>query len=101
MLKGMEVLHSRMILHRDIKPENILIAKDGTLKITDFGLARLWEDKPMTTQTCTLQYRSPELYFNSSYYGPSIDIWALGCVFAELYLRKPLFYGENEIKVLA
>lgn len=48
-LKGFEFLHSKMILHRDFKPENVLINIDGTLKITDFGLARIWEDKPMTT----------------------------------------------------
>ncbi|CAD8085164.1 unnamed protein product [Paramecium sonneborni] len=100
-LKGFEELHTKMIMHRDFKPENVLITKDGILKITDFGLARLWEDKPMTTQTCTMQYRSPELYFDSQRYSPSLDVWAIGCVFAELHLKQPLFSGESEMKILA
>ncbi|CAD8076723.1 unnamed protein product [Paramecium primaurelia] len=100
-LQGFEELHQKMILHRDFKPENVLVTKDGILKITDFGLARLWEDKPMTTQTCTMQYRSPELFFNAQKYGPALDVWAIGCVFAEFYLKQPLFSGESEIKILS
>ncbi|CAD8171172.1 unnamed protein product [Paramecium octaurelia] len=80
-----------MILYQDFKPENVLITKDGILKISNFFLARLWEDKPITTQICTMKYRAPEFLLNSQKYCPTLDVWAIGCVFAEFSLKQPLF----------
>uniref|UniRef100_A0A5S6Q9E7 Cyclin-dependent kinase 7 n=1 Tax=Trichuris muris TaxID=70415 RepID=A0A5S6Q9E7_TRIMR len=101
-MTGLQFLHTHWILHRDMKPSNLLISNEGVLKIADFGLARTFgvSDQPMTPLVVTRWYRSPELLFGSRYYSAGIDIWALGCIIAELLLRAPLFPGDSDLDQL-
>eukprot|EP01117_Protostelium_nocturnum_P007776 TRINITY_DN2782_c0_g3_i2.p1 TRINITY_DN2782_c0_g3~~TRINITY_DN2782_c0_g3_i2.p1 ORF type:complete len:358 (+),score=135.31 TRINITY_DN2782_c0_g3_i2:35-1075(+) len=102
-LKGANAVHKNWILHRDLKPNNLLISKDGILKLADFGNARHYgSPNPRFTSTnVTIWYRSPELLFGAKAYGPSVDIWSIGCIFAEMMLRTPYFPGDNEFDQLA
>ncbi|KAJ7380236.1 Cyclin-Dependent Kinase 7 [Desmophyllum pertusum] len=88
-LQGLEYLHMNWILHRDLKPNNLLIDEKGVLKIGDFGLARSFGSptKIYTHQVVTRWYRSPELLFGARIYGTGVDMWAVGCILAELLLR--------------
>ena len=98
MLTGFNILHKNGILHRDIKPDNLMINKDGVLKIVDFGLARFitTPDKKMSQYVVSSYYRPPEIFFGAAFYSYSIDIWSIGCIFAELLLKdKPIFYSEQ------
>jgi len=85
-----------------MKPNNLLIASDGTLKIADFGLAREFADPGtrMTCQVVTRWYRPPELLYGARAYSTGVDIWAVGCIFAELMLRTPYLAGENDFDQL-
>jgi mitogen-activated protein kinase 1/3 len=85
LLHGLSYLHAAGIVHRDIKPANILFSKDCTLKICDFGLARsLGKNRKMTEHVVSRKYRAPEVYVTPGEYSTQIDIWATGCVLAEL-----------------
>lgn len=84
-------------MHRDIKPENILISKTGEIKIADLGLACSIDKNMYTKYISTRWYRAPEMLLKTENYNEKIDIFAFGCVLAELLLMKPLFKGENEI----
>ncbi|KAL0953548.1 hypothetical protein HGRIS_004770 [Hohenbuehelia grisea] len=97
--RGLEFCHRNWILHRDLKPNNLLIASDGMLKLADFGLARDFSDPgyKMTSQVITRWYRPPELLFGCRYYGTAVDIWSVGCIFAELMLRIPYMAGESDM----
>lgn len=100
-LCGVDFLHSHRIVHRDIKPQNILLSNDGTLKLADFGLARIYDFNALLTSTVvTLWYRAPEVLLGTTYATP-VDIWSVGCIFAELFTRKPLFPGQYEVDQLA
>ena len=102
MLRGIAFCHAHRVLHRDLKPENLLIDKQGTLKLAGFGIARAF-DTPVQTYThevVTLWYRAPEILLGSKYYSTAIDMWSIGCIFAELATRRPLFPGECEIDQL-
>ncbi|XP_004534373.2 cyclin-dependent kinase 20 [Ceratitis capitata] len=105
MFKGIDYLHSMGIMHRDIKPANLLISEDEKLKIADFGLARLYfpkeENKLYSPQVSTRWYRAPEILWGSQKYGPAVDMWAAGCVFAEMLRGVPLFSGATDIEQLA
>ena len=102
-----------------MKPNNLLIASDGQLKIADFGLARDFADPgyKMTCQVITRYallhmilrfrsfierrwYRPPELLFGCRYYSTAVDIWSVGCIFAELMLRTPYLPGESDMDQL-
>jgi cell division cycle 2-like protein len=98
LLMGMEYLHDNWILHRDIKTSNLLLNNHGILKIADFGLARPYGSpiRPYTHVVVTLWYRAPELLLGTPTYTPAIDVWAVGCVFAEMLTRDPIFKGKNE-----
>ena len=95
---GVAYCHSKKIIHRDLKPQNLLIEKTGKLKIADVGLARSFSIpvRPYTKEVLTLWYRAPELLLGNAEYTISVDIWSIGCIFAEMYLRHPLFQGDNE-----
>lgn len=101
---GVNYLHSLKYIHRDIKPDNILISSEGKIVLTDFDLCRQeskGKDDPMTRTAVTLYYRAPELFFGDSFYGNKIDIWSIGCVFAELIIGKPIFKANNELGTLS
>lgn len=102
LLRGIAFCHSRRILHRDLKLQNLLVNKDGTIKLADFGLARnvSLPLRAYTKEVVTLWYRAPEILLGSELYGPSIDIWSLGCIFFEMLTKMVLFPGDSEIDQL-
>ena len=84
--------------HRDLKPENLLCSGPECVKIADFGLARETRSRPpYTDYVSTRWYRAPEVLLRSTNYNSPIDIWAMGCIMAELYTLRPLFPGSSEI----
>uniref|UniRef100_A0A1B6H2H0 cyclin-dependent kinase n=1 Tax=Cuerna arida TaxID=1464854 RepID=A0A1B6H2H0_9HEMI len=95
-LSGVDFLHSHRIIHRDLKPQNILVANDGRVKLTDFGLAKTYDyEMRLTTVVVTLWYRSPEVLLGVPY-ASSVDIWSCGCIMGELYKGSPIFCGTSE-----
>ncbi|XP_033329476.1 cyclin-dependent kinase 1 [Megalopta genalis] len=94
--------HKRRILHRDLKPQNLLIDKAGVIKVADFGLGRAFgiPVRVYTHEVVTLWYRAPEILLGASRYSCAIDIWSIGCIFAEMATKKPLFQGDSEIDQL-
>ena len=105
LLCGLKYLHSANVLHRDLKPGNLLVNANCELKICDFGLARKGRDNGqfMTEYVVTRWYRAPELLLCCDNYGTSIDVWSVGCIFAEILGRKPLFPGTealNQLKLI-
>lgn len=103
MIDGIDYCHSRGIMHRDLKPQNLLIDENGTiLKICDFGLARAFSIpiRAYTHEIITLWYRGPEILLGSPKYPPGVDMWSIGCIFAEMVRNKPLWPGDSEIDML-
>jgi cyclin-dependent kinase len=98
LLAGIAKCHQHKVLHRDLKPQNLLINREGILKLADFGLARAFgiPVKNFTHEVVTLWYRAPDILMGSKNYSTSVDIWSVGCIFAEIVNRKPLFAGQNE-----
>ncbi|KAK9828503.1 hypothetical protein WJX72_000424 [[Myrmecia] bisecta] len=100
MLKATAFAHAHRIMHRDLKPQNILVDRHThRLKVADFGLARCFTPpiRPYTHEVVTLLYRAPEILLSSPLYGMAVDLWSIGCVFAELVTGQPLFMGDSEI----
>lgn len=96
LLRGLKYIHSAGILHRDIKPSNLLVNKNCDLKICDFNLARAGDASPdLTEYVITRWYRAPELLLTCRTYSAAVDIWSVGCILAELLMRKPLFPGQD------
>lgn len=100
LLNGLFYIHSNKILHRDMKAANILITKNGTLKLADFGLARAFSVQSKanryTNRVVTLWYRPPELLLGERDYGPPVDLWGAGCIMAEMWTRSPIMQGSTE-----
>ena len=100
LLNGLHYLHCNWVLHRDLKPANIMITSKGEIRIGDLGLARLFY-KPLHSLfngdkvVVTIWYRAPELLLGSKHYTPAVDLWAVGCIFAELLSLRPIFKGEE------
>ncbi|CAA0808667.1 Mitogen-activated protein kinase 20 [Striga hermonthica] len=106
LLRALKYIHTANVYHRDLKPKNILANANCKLKICDFGLARVaFSDTPTTIMwtdyVATRWYRAPELcgsFFSK--YTPAIDMWSIGCIFAEVLTGKPLFPGKNVVHQL-
>ncbi|KAL8472119.1 hypothetical protein ACS0TY_028735 [Phlomoides rotata] len=99
LLTGLHYCHVNQVLHRDIKGSNLLIDNEGNLKLADFGLARSFSNDinaNLTNRVITLWYRPPELLLGATKYGPAVDMWSVGCIFAELLYGKPILPGKNE-----
>ncbi|KAL9127943.1 MAG: hypothetical protein Q9217_003279 [Psora testacea] len=100
LLNGLHYLHCNWVLHRDLKPANIMLTSKGEIRIGDLGLARLFY-KPLHSLfsgdkvVVTIWYRAPELLLGSRHYTPAVDLWAVGCIFAELLSLRPIFKGEE------
>lgn len=104
-LRALKYIHSANVLHRDLKPSNILLNSDCELKICDFGLSRginFETANPMmsTPYVATRWYRAPELLLMWETATKAIDVWSVGCIFAELFGRKALFPGKNYLHQL-
>lgn len=99
-IKGISYLHSKNVIHRDIKGANILISSEGVVKLADFGLARVYypnnKHVRYTNKVVTLWYRAPELLLGSNNYSDTVDVWSLGCVFAEMFLGDVLFKMKDQ-----
>lgn len=99
--RGTKYMHSAGVIHRDLRPRNLLVSGDCDLKIIDFGLARVkfthksWNQSPMTDYVCARWYRAPEMLCAFVDYGKACDMWSIGCIFAEMRTRKPLFRGRD------
>ena len=102
LLSAVRYLHEHWIIHRDIKLSNLLYNNKGEIKLADFGLARLYSfpKRNMTAKVVTLWYRAPELLLGETSYTTGVDIWAVGCVLAELLLNRPLLAGDNDLDQL-
>jgi len=108
-LRGLKYIHSCDVLHRDLKPSNLLVNSNCDLKICDFGLARGIESHQgdgkggsmlLTEYVVTRWYRAPEIMLACHEYSKPIDMWSIGCIFAELIHRKPYFPGDDYIDQL-
>ncbi|KAL1260108.1 hypothetical protein QQF64_007935, partial [Cirrhinus molitorella] len=101
-LQAVNFCHKHNCIHRDVKPENILLTKTGVIKLCDFGFARILTGPgdDYTDYVATRWYRAPELLVGDTQYGPPVDVWALGCVFAELLSGNPLWPGRSDVDQL-
>lgn len=102
-LQANNFLHENNIIHRDIKPENLLVSKAGLIKLCDFGFARPLNSSPSyqyTDYVSTRWYRAPELLVGDAAYSGTVDVWAIGCIFAEIFNGMPLFPGDSDLHTL-
>eukprot|EP00727_Mastigamoeba_balamuthi_P007047 m51a1_g2963 Cyclin-dependent kinase 5 homolog (295) ;mRNA; r:686317-688019 len=97
LLRGIAFCHDHRVLHRDLKPQNLLINKKGELKLADFGLARAFgiPVRTFSHEVVTLWYRAPDVLMGSCKYSTPIDMWSVGCIFAEMASGRPLFPGSG------
>lgn len=111
LLESINYIHCQKFMHRDIKTANILIDHNGVLKLADFGLARVYYGAPpnlqypggagsgakYTSVVVTRWYRAPELVLGDKTYTTAVDLWGVGCVFAEFFEKKPVLQGSSDI----
>lgn len=98
LLTGVAYCHHHRVLHRDLKPPNLLINREGQLKLADFGLARAFgiPVRSYTHEVVTLWYRAPDVLMGSRKYSTPVDVWSIGCIFAEMVNGRPLVTGTSE-----
>lgn len=99
-ISATHLMHQNWILHRDLKTSNLLMNNRGQIKVADFGLARFTSDpcpRNLTRLVVTLWYRAPELLLGAKEYGPEVDMWSIGCIFAELLTKDPVLKGTTEV----
>ncbi|KAJ2223055.1 cyclin-dependent protein kinase [Coemansia sp. RSA 485] len=100
LINGVAYLHANVILQRDLKPANIMITSSGVVKVGDMGLARVFR-RPFQTLyngdkvVVTVWYRAPELLLGTRHYTTAVDMWSIGCIFAEMLALRPIFKGEE------
>ncbi|XP_075686899.1 cyclin-dependent kinase-like 4 isoform X2 [Rhinoderma darwinii] len=101
-LQAVNFCHKNSCIHRDVKPENILLTKQGVIKLCDFGFARILTrpGDDYTDYVATRWYRAPELLVGDTQYGAAVDVWAIGCVFAELLSGQPVWPGKSDMDQL-
>jgi len=104
-LLGLQHCHARNVVHRDIKASNMLVNNKGVVKLGDLGLAKLIDEKDissrhLTNRVITLWYRPPEILLGSTSYSFAADMWSAGCILAELLNGKPIFKGQTEVEQL-
>jgi len=102
-MNGVAFCHENSVLHRDLKPGNVFLTTKGVVKVGDFGLARSYgsPERKYTGGVVTPWYRAPELLFGAKFYGTAVDLWSIGCIFAELLNREPLLPGNSDIEQLS
>jgi len=102
LFSALKYMHDAGVWHRDIKPGNILVSGDCRVKLCDFGLARYVSgaDSPLSEYVVTRWYRGPEVILENERYSSALDVWAVGCIVAELFLRRPLFPGRHHLDQL-
>lgn len=102
LLCGLQYCHANNVVHRDLKPQNILVTGAMEVKLADFGLARVdgLPVKKYTHEAVTLWYRPPDVILGSTNYGFAVDMWSVGCIFAEMAMGKPLFNGHTDSEQL-
>lgn len=98
LLQAICFCHQHDVLHRDLKPQNLLISREKELKVADFGLGRSFgiPMKKFSHEVVTLWYRSPDILLGSTQYGVTVDMWSIGCIFAEMVSSTPLFAGKSD-----
>ncbi|KAH6917234.1 cmgc/cdk/pitslre protein kinase [Coprinopsis sp. MPI-PUGE-AT-0042] len=105
LLSAVHHCHENWILHRDLKTSNLLMNNRGTIKVADFGLARRYGDPiglgGLTQLVVTLWYRAPEILLGATEYSTAVDMWSVGCIFAELLLKEPLFQAKGELELIS
>ncbi|RYY34255.1 hypothetical protein EON62_03465 [archaeon] len=103
LLRGVAYMHANWVIHRDLKTSNLLMDNAGRLCVADFGLARKYGSpvRSYTQSVVTLWYRAPELLLGATTYTTAVDMWSVGCIFAELLSKKPLFQAHTEMKQLS
>ena len=100
LLKGVACIHKRGYFHRDLKPENLVLKDNELLKVTDFGIIKEQSSiayAPFSDYIATRWYRAPEVVLKSTNYDYKIDMWAIGCIMAELFMLYPIFPGSSEL----
>jgi cyclin-dependent kinase len=105
LLKGTAHMHRHGVMHRDLKPQNLLVDDSGPhplLKVADLGLGRAFSIpiKAYTHEIVTLWYRAPEVLLGATHYAPAVDMWSVGCIFAELARKQAVFPGDSELQQL-